>query len=68
MGFVIQHFLNEKSKQKIKHLKDPGNQKAFKGMPKENKNCTKRSCKKKQKQKRKIQDILNIIRKTEEKI
>ena len=45
------------SKLKIKHLKEPGNQKAFKDVTKENKNYSKRSCKKKQKQWRKIQDI-----------
>ena len=37
-------------KLEIKHLKDPGNQRAFKGVPKENKNYTKRFCKKKQNQ------------------
>ena len=31
---MIQHCLNKISKLKIKHLKDPGNQKAFKGVPK----------------------------------
>ena len=30
----------------MKHLKDPGNQKTFMGVPKENKNYTKRYCKK----------------------
>ena len=33
----------------MKHLKDPGNQKTFMGVPKENKNYTKRYCKKKNK-------------------
>ena len=41
----------------MQHLKDPGNQKAFKGVPKENKSYTKRFCKKKQNQYRKIHDI-----------
>ena len=33
---MIQHFLSKISKLEIKHLKYPGNQKAFKGVPKEN--------------------------------
>ena len=57
-------FCNKTSKLETKHLKDPGNQKAFKGVPKENKNYTKRSCKKKQNQ----CSIRNIIRNTEEEI
>ena len=47
---MIWHFLNKISKLEIKHLKVPGNQKAFKGVPKENKNYTKRFCKKNQNQ------------------
>ena len=54
---MIQHFLNKISKLEIKHLKDPGNQKVFKGASKENKNYTKRFCKKKQNQCRKMYDI-----------
>ena len=32
---MIKHFLKKISKLKIKHLKDSGNQKAFKGVPKQ---------------------------------
>ena len=46
---MVQNFVNKISKLEIKHLKDPGNQKAFGGVPKENKNYTKRFCKKKKK-------------------
>ena len=49
-GFRHVAFPIQISKLKIKHLKDSGNVKAFKGIPKENKNCTKSFCKKRQKQ------------------
>ena len=57
-GFYDIVFPKQKiSKLEIKHLKDPGNQRAFKGVPKENKNYTKRFCRKKQNQCRMMQII-----------
>ena len=58
---MVQNFVKKISKLEIKHLKDPGNHKAVKGVPKENKNYTKRFCKKKQNQCRMMHDISNII-------
>ena len=49
-GFCDIAFPKQNTKLKIKYLKDPGNQKAFKGVPKKSKNYTKMSCKKKRKQ------------------
>ena len=46
LGSMIQHFINKKSKLKIKYLKVPRNQKVFKGLTKENKNYTKNFLKK----------------------
>ena len=56
-GFYDIAFPKQISKLAIKHLNNPGNQKAFKGVPKENKNYTTRFCKKKQDQCRKMHHI-----------